>query len=115
MARREADLAGADEALLLNDREEVVTASSANLFWISGNTVCTPPVEAGALPGITRGVVRELCATERFDYAERRIGCEELLRSEGVFVTASTFGLTPVSRIDEHEFGLPKMLEVLMR
>src|SRR5439155_15849949 len=59
LARAEADVAGAQEALLLNTEGHVVEASSSNLFWIEGNTVCTPPLAAGILPGVTRAVVFE--------------------------------------------------------
>ncbi|MDW7980844.1 MAG: aminotransferase class IV, partial [Verrucomicrobiales bacterium] len=43
VARIEAEEAGADDALLLNTYGEVAESASANLFWIGGGNVWTPP------------------------------------------------------------------------
>ena len=61
LARAEADAAGANEALLLNTDGFVVEGASSNLFWIEDETVCTPPLASGVLPGVTRAVVLEIC------------------------------------------------------
>src|SRR6185436_7751752 len=44
LARDEADREGYDDALLLNNRGEAVSATCANLFWVTPEAVCTPPV-----------------------------------------------------------------------
>ena len=54
LARAEAEAAGADEALLLNTRNEVVEAASANVFWIEGGALrCQrpPPVQVSDTTG----------------------------------------------------------------
>ncbi len=61
LARLEAEDQGADEALLLNTDGAVTEAASSNLFWLEGETVCTPPLGAGLLAGVTRAAVIELC------------------------------------------------------
>jgi branched-subunit amino acid aminotransferase/4-amino-4-deoxychorismate lyase len=55
LARAEADAAGADEALLCNTEGFVVEGASSNLFWVEGDTVCTPPLASGILAGVTPG------------------------------------------------------------
>src|SRR5665213_711952 len=62
LARAEADDAGAHEALLLNTKGFLAEGTTSNLFWIRDGAVCTPPLAAGALPGVTRGAVFDLCA-----------------------------------------------------
>src|SRR5258705_2700954 len=62
MARIEANLAGADEALMLNDTGNVAECTADNIFVVKRGQIVTPPVTAGALRGITRSVVFEIAA-----------------------------------------------------
>src|SRR5881396_3125499 len=62
MARIEADLAGADEALMLNDAGNIAECTADNIFVIKRGEIFTPPITAGALRGITRSVVFEIAA-----------------------------------------------------
>src|SRR5207244_8655591 len=59
MARIEANLAGADEALMLNDAGNVAECTADNVFIVKRGQIFTPPITAGALRGITRGIVVE--------------------------------------------------------
>lgn len=101
LARAEADAAGADEALLLNDRDEVVEGTSTNLFWIEDQTLCTAPVE-GILPGTTRLHVLTLAGQLDVPTLERNIGLPDLLKRAGVFVTSSGIEVMEVSHINGH-------------
>lgn len=100
LARAEAEERGADEALLLNIDGDVAEASSSNVFWIRNGTVCTPPVSAGALAGVTRDVVIELCRARQISVAEESIGRPALLGMDGIFLTNSGQGIVPVAEID---------------
>src|SRR5207245_9147589 len=62
MARIEANLAGADEALMLNDQGCIAECTADNIFVIKRGEIFTPPITAGALRGITRTVVFEIAA-----------------------------------------------------
>jgi len=97
MARGEAVGQGADEALLLNSNGEVAETTSGNLFWVYQDTVCTVPTGRGALPGITRAVILEICQTLGLTTNKRVIKPEALRNSEGVFITQSALGIVPVA------------------
>jgi aminodeoxychorismate lyase len=99
LARAEADDAGADEALLMNDRGEVIEGTSTNIFWIDGQTVCTPALQ-GILPGTTRGYVLQRCNALAIKAMEATITLPNLLKSEGVFVTSAGLEVMEVSEID---------------
>lgn len=103
-ARTEAEMRGADEAVLLNTRGEVTEAAGANLFWLEETTVRTSvgttPLKAGVLPGVTRGVVCELCTALGWSWRERRIRPKALLAASGVFATLSTRGIVEVVSLD---------------
>lgn len=101
LAKQEAQAQGAEDALLLNTDGEVVEAASANLFYIQHEIICTPPLASGALAGVTRGLVFELCKKLGFERQEKAITPEKLLKAKGVFLTLSTLGIVEVTRIDD--------------
>ena len=100
MARGEAMEQGADEALLINSNGEVAETTSGNLFWVYSDTVCTVPTGRGALPGITRAVVLEICQTLGLTTNKRVIKPEALRNSEGIFITQSALGIVPVAALN---------------
>ena len=100
LARFEAEAKDADEALLLNTSGEVVETAGANLFWVYRDRVCTAPTGRGALPGITRAVVLEICQVLGLATIKRVIKPEALRSSEGIFLTQSTLGVVPVTSLD---------------
>jgi branched-subunit amino acid aminotransferase/4-amino-4-deoxychorismate lyase len=100
LARREAEEASADEALLLNTNEEVAEAAASNVFWIEAGTVCTPPLACGVLAGVMRALVMECCQENGWPAEERRAGLAALQNAEGVFLTNSVQGIVPVAALD---------------
>lgn len=114
IARAEADDAHADEALLVNDRGEVIEGTSTNIFWIAAQTVCTPPPQ-GILPGTTRGYLLKLCAALGFKTAEAGITVPNLLKCDGVFLTSAGLEVMEVSQIDRTELKRSPMTVRLQR
>jgi branched-chain amino acid aminotransferase len=91
--------AGADEALMLDTDGNVATCNATNFFIVSGGVVTTA---AGAcfLPGITRGLVLELCREHGIPSRETAFSVTEAYAAEESFVTGTFGGLTPVTAID---------------
>jgi len=100
LARAEADAVGADEALLLNTDGFVVEGASSNLFWIEGDTICTPPLASGILPGVTRAVVLEICQQLGLSIREADISIEKLKRVDGTFLSLSSLGVVEAAALD---------------
>jgi aminodeoxychorismate lyase len=100
LALTEADAAGADEALLLNTDGFVVEGASSNLFWIEGETVCSPPLASGILPGVTRAVVLEICQTLKIKTNEAYVNEKELQHADGIFVSLSSLGVVEAASVD---------------
>lgn len=100
LACAEAEEQGADEALLVNTNGEATETVSGNLFWIERNQVCTVPLSCGALPGITRAAVLEICPALGLETYERVIQPEQLRQAAGIFVTQSALGVVPVVSLD---------------
>ena len=100
LARAEAEDHGADEALLLNERGEITEGAATNVFCIQRGVVCTPPLAAGILPGITRAVVFEICRPLGMAVSEKAVSLSDLFAAEGVFLTVSTAGIVEAIALD---------------
>ena len=99
LAKLEAIKAGADDAILLDNRGFVSEASAANLFLVKNGVIITPPQTAGILPGITRGKVMELAESLGFRVEEREITPMELFTADEVFLTGTAAEIVPVAEI----------------
>lgn len=101
LARREAEKAGFDEALLLNTQGKVCEATTANLFFVKDKVIYTPPIEDGALPGITREII--LNVAEKIGLKTRVISFteKELLSADEAFLTNSIQGISPMRKIND--------------
>lgn len=99
-ARAEAESKDADEALLINSNNEVAEAVGANLFWVYHDKICTTPTGRGALPGITRAVVLEICQVLGLQTNKRVIKREALKNAEAIFLSQSAYGLVYITSLD---------------
>lgn len=115
VARAEAEAAGAQEALIVNTNGEITEASGGNLFWVWRGTIHTSPTSVGALPGITRAVILELCATLGIPNHKKIIRPDMLCNAEGVFLTQSTEGVIAVEALDETRFEVPPLIQTLSK
>ncbi len=117
LALEEARRAGLDQALLLNLDGDVVEASTANVFAVlagedgEGGVLVTPPLEAGALPGVTREAVLECARGLGLETAERRLPLAELLAAREALLTNSIVGVQPLAELRDgdrrYEFAAP--------
>ncbi len=101
LAAAEARERGADECLLVNTNGEITEGGSSNMFWIENETVCTPPLEAGALPGVTRAATLERCEAIGIATSERTLHPEQLGGTDGVFLSLTTRGIVEGKLIDD--------------
>jgi branched-chain amino acid aminotransferase len=105
LAKREARLRGADEALILNSRGSIAEASVANLFIVRRGELSTPPISDGALPGITRASVLEIARDLSLPTREQSLVRLELIGAEEVFLTGTGARIVPVATLDGVRIG----------
>ncbi len=100
VARLEAQRAGADDALMCNTRGFVAGATSSNIFAVIGGALVTPPVEDGALPGISRLTLLE--EAERLGIAceERSLTPQDVAGAEEALLSNVVQGPVPVASVD---------------
>lgn len=107
-ALRAAVAAGFDNALLCDTQGRLSECATANLFVIVDGQVLTPAMSSGCLAGTVRAVLLESGVAREAD-----LHPADLPRAEGLFITASTTGVTPVHAIDEH--AVPADIDALTR
>lgn len=102
---QEARQRGADEVVMLNESGEVTEAAVMNIAFIRGREVVTPPLEAGILAGITRGVLTgNLQRGADWEVRELPIREEDLGSFDECFLTSTTKDIVPVAAIDGHRY-----------
>ena len=100
LAKREATLRGADDALVLNARGLIAESSATNVFALTGRTLETPPTTDGALEGLTRRTVMELGVELGLEVREKSLGRFDLYAADAVFLTGTRAGIVPVASLD---------------
>jgi branched-chain amino acid aminotransferase len=115
MARIEANLAGADEALMLNDAGNVAECTADNVFIVKHGQIITPPVTAGALRGITRSVVFEIAAELGIKVLETDITRHDVFVADECFLTGTAAEIVPVVKADGRLIGSGKPGSVTAR
>src|SRR5690606_12980305 len=105
LAMQEAMRQGAEEALMLNQQNEVAECSQSNFFIVKDGIVATPPIAAGLLPGITREFVFEVGRDAGVTVEERTLQTSDLWNADEAFITGTTREITPVSKVDGRPFG----------
>ncbi|HET6160537.1 MAG TPA: aminotransferase class IV [Dongiaceae bacterium] len=106
IAQSDAAAAGADEAIMLNNRDAVACGGRSNVFAMMDGALTTPAIEEGALPGITRHAVLALCKGEGIEVREGAMTRAELQTAAEIFVTNSLLEVMPVRRFDEGHFAI---------
>lgn len=99
MARRQALKAGADEAVMMNQHGRIACAAAGNLFVAQGDTLITPPVSEGALPGIIRAALLDVNEIDGMRIEEAAIEMATLHASPAIFITNSLNGVAAAAYI----------------
>ena len=104
LAKIEANVAGADDAVMLDARGFVAETNATNLFLVERGAVATP--RAVACPeGITRAAVLELCAAHGIGHEVRDLSLTDFYRADEAFCTGTMGELAPIASIDGRPIG----------
>jgi branched-chain amino acid aminotransferase len=104
LAKIQANIAGADDALMLDNRGFVAETNATHIFIVARGQVLTPRPLA-CPEGITRAVVLELCRSHGIPHDERDISLTEVHRADEVFCTGTMGELAPVTSVDGRTIG----------
>jgi branched-chain amino acid aminotransferase len=104
LAKIEANVAGADDALMLDTRGFVAETNATHLFMVRHGEVQTPRIVA-CPEGITRSAVLEICRQEKIPATERDLSLTDVYRAEEAFCSGTMGELAAVVRVDGRPIG----------
>jgi branched-chain amino acid aminotransferase len=106
LIKTDANRAGFDEALVLDNNGHISEGSAMNIFMLRDGILVTPPVTDNILEGITRRSVIELARNELgLTVLERSIDRTETFICEEMFMTGTAAQITAVTKIDHRPIG----------
>ncbi|MDQ6631409.1 MAG: branched-chain-amino-acid transaminase [Verrucomicrobiota bacterium] len=108
LAKIEANNGGCEEAVMLNADGFVAECTADNIFIVKENQLFTPPLSAGALYGITRGVVMDLARETGLQVGEPNLTRYDLFCADECFLTGTGAEIIPVVKIDGRIIGAGK-------
>jgi branched-subunit amino acid aminotransferase/4-amino-4-deoxychorismate lyase len=92
------------EAVVLNERGEITSATMANIFWVTRGAIHTPALATGALAGTTRARVIALAEELAFPFVEGTYDISDLGDADEIFLTSATHGIGLVTTYDFHRY-----------
>lgn len=113
LAKMEADLAGADDVVLLDGRGLLTESRGANVFLVRGGALYTP--QAGILEGITRATVFEIAADLGIPAAERDLTPYDLYTADEAFLCSTAGGIYPIAAVDGRRVGAGSLGDLTAR
>ncbi len=108
MAKMEANVAGADEALMLDNTGHVAEGTGQNIFIVKGRVVRTPPLHAGILAGVTRAVVMDLAREAACEVREEMLNRFDVYTADEAFLTGTASEIAPIRSYDGRTVGSGK-------
>jgi len=106
LAWEEAQARDFDEAVVLNERGEIVSATMANIFWFTEGTLHTPALSTGAIAGITRAAVIELAGKQFIPVIEGVYELSDLTEANEIFLTSASLGVAQVTTFDFRRYSV---------
>ena len=110
LAFRAAAVNGFGEAVRLNEKDEIVSACLANIFWMKAQKLYTPALKTGALAGTTRKFI-----LDNFVVCETHANLEEIRNAETVFLTSAGFGVVEVKSFEQISYESNGNLEAIKK
>ena len=104
LAKIEANVAGVDDAVMLDIHGYVSETNATNIFVIKKSCLHTPHADS-CLPGITRGIVIQMARDNTIEVTERNISLSEIHTADEAFTTGTMGELSPVLEVDGRKIG----------
>ncbi|HZG87032.1 branched-chain-amino-acid transaminase [Paenibacillus sp.] len=105
LVKIQANLAGVGEAIMLNSQGYVAEGSSDNIFIVKNGVVFTPPAYVGALEGITRAAIMDICKRTGVPLKEEPFTLHDVYVADEVFFTGTAAEVIAVREVDGRIIG----------
>lgn len=104
-AEEEARRRGADDAVFVSSEGYVLEGPVTNVWWRVGDTLFTPSLELGILPGVTRSQIIRSASTLGLEVEEGTYPLARMAEAEEAFTSSSVRELMPVVQLDGRRIG----------
>ena len=105
LAKLEANISGADEAICLEKSGCVAEGVGENIFIVKNGKIATPPTSTGALEGITAKAVTELAKKLGYEVTVENITLFMLFNADEVFFTGTAAEIVPIRQVNWRQIG----------
>ncbi|APQ60799.1 MULTISPECIES: branched-chain-amino-acid transaminase [Paenibacillus] len=117
LVKIQSNYAGVGEAIMLNSQGYVTEGSADNIFIVKNGVLYTPPCYLGALEGITRNAIIDLCAKLGYPLKEQPFTLHDVYVADEVFFTGTAAEVIAAYEVDGRTIGSgvagPVTLELL--
>jgi branched-chain amino acid aminotransferase len=96
---------GWDDCLVLNSRERIADSSIANLFYVTGDTIYTPPLSEGGIGGVMREWLLHTLPARGLKVIEKPVAAEDLILVDEVFLSNAIRGVRRVGHFSGTGYG----------
>jgi branched-chain amino acid aminotransferase len=104
LAKMQANYAGVDDAVMLDNNSFIAEGTGENIFLVKRGIVSTPTT-AACLHGVTRAIVIDLCKSFGWPTHERNITVHELYTADEAFCSGTAAELVPICEVDGRRIG----------
>lgn len=112
MAALHAKENGWDDCLILNTHERICESTIANIFWIKGDIIYTPPLSEGCVAGVMRKFLLERLKDKRYKVQERILTSEDLSDADEIFLTNAIYNIRWIGKFQNKQYGNKRILKV---
>ncbi len=105
MAKIEANMSGADEAICLEKNGCVAEGVGENVFIVKNGRLLTPPTSTGALEGITAKAVTKLAKKLGYEVCVENITLFQLFNADELFFTGTAAEIVPIREVNWRTIG----------
>ncbi|MFA5272109.1 MAG: aminotransferase class IV [Candidatus Omnitrophota bacterium] len=104
-----------DEALILNEKDNLVGGARSNLFIVRNQEIITPSLSKGAFYGITRKIIINELKKSRIKLTEKEITIEDFLSCDEAFLTSALLEVMPLVECGNSVIGNGKPGEITLK
>lgn len=94
-----------NDALICNNQGNIIESTIANIFWIEGEEIFTPPLSEGCIAGVMRQNIINSCK-DKFSIHEKPFTIAHLKQANEVFLTNAISGIKWIKHVDEYQYRL---------
>ena len=104
-----------NEAIMLDEKENIISVTQGNIYFIFGNKLLTPKLDRCGVVGSRRSLILELAMSLKMEALESNISINQAQKADEVFISNSVIGIQPVHSIESYKLGKNPLTEKIQK